>query len=153
MYNSSTMGSDGITIFTCPTCIYGTTWAQQFWVGIINSCTRLQVQCVYIHLVKSALGGRKTSKKKIFVFGLILQLKLLQKLPAQDSGSYYMCSVQIKWSSGCPDAQNCRRTTWTSQQVIRGMTRLTSPEVEFDFENIFHLFWSALTFKIDGFQH
>ena len=63
------------------------------------------------------------------------------------------CSVQIKWSSGRPDAQNCRRTTWTSQQVIRGTTRLTSPELEFDFENPFHLFWSASTFKIDGFQH
>ena len=62
-------------------------------------------------------------------------------------------SVQIKWSSGRPDAQNCRRTTWTSQQVIRGMTRLTSPELEFDFENLFHLFWSASTFEIEGFQH
>ena len=62
-------------------------------------------------------------------------------------------SVQIKWSSGRPDAQNCRRTTWTSQQVIRGTTRLTSPELEFDFENLFHLFWSASSFKIDGFQH
>ena len=58
-------------------------------------------------------------------------------------------SVQIKWSSGRPDAQNCRRTTWTSQQVIRGTTRLTSSELEFDFENFFHLFWSASTFKID----
>ena len=62
-------------------------------------------------------------------------------------------SMQIKWSSGRPDAQNCRRTTWTSQQVIRGTTRLTSPELEYDFENLFHLFWSASTFKIDGFQH
>ena len=60
--------------------------------------------------------------------------------------------MQIKWSSGRPDAQNCRRTTWTSQQVIRGTTRLTSPELEFD-QNFFHLFWSASTFKIDGFQH
>ena len=25
-----------------------------------------------------------------------------------------LSSVQIKWSSGRPDAQNCRRTTWTS---------------------------------------
>ena len=63
----------------------------------------------------------------------------------------YVCSVQIKWSSGRPDAQNCRRTTWTSQQVIRGTTRLTSPELELDFESLFHLFWSASTFKIDGF--
>ena len=47
-------------------------------------------------------------------------------------------SVQIKWSSGRPDAQNCRRTTWTSQQVIRGTTRLTSPEL--DLENLFHLY-------------
>ena len=62
-------------------------------------------------------------------------------------------SVQIKWSSRRPDAQDCRRTTWTSQQVIRGMTRLTSPELESDFVNLFHLFWSASTFKIDGFQH
>ena len=62
-------------------------------------------------------------------------------------------SVQIKWSSGRPDAQNSRRTTWTSQQVIRGTTRITSPELEFDFENFFHFFWSASTFKIDGFLH
>ena len=61
--------------------------------------------------------------------------------------------MQFKWLSGRPDAQNFRRTTWTSQQVIRGTTRLTSPELEFDFETFFHLFWSASTFKIDGFQH
>ena len=36
-------------------------------------------------------------------------------------------SVQIKWSSGRQNAQNCRRTTWTSQQVIRGTTRLNFP--------------------------
>ena len=52
-------------------------------------------------------------------------------------------SVQIKWLSGRPDAQNCRRTTWTSQQVIRGTTRLTPPELELDFENLFHLFLRA----------
>ena len=67
--------------------------------------------------------------------------------------SFIVDGVQIKWSSGRPDAQNCRRTTWISQQVIRGTTRLTSPELEFDFENLFYLFWSASTFKIDGFQH
>ena len=41
-------------------------------------------------------------------------------------------SVQIKWSSGRQNARNCRRTTWTSQQVIRGTTRLNSPELEYD---------------------
>ena len=61
-------------------------------------------------------------------------------------------SVQIKWSSGRPKLPS-DDLNFTSQQVIRGTTKLTSPELEFDFENLFHLFWSASTFKIDGFQH
>ena len=52
-YHSSTMGSPFLlapVVYMAP---------RQFWVAIINSCTRPQPQYVYIHLVKSALEGRK----------------------------------------------------------------------------------------------
>ena len=57
-------------------------------------------------------------------------------------------SVQIKWSSGHPDAQNCRRTTWTSQQVIRGTTRLTSTELELNFENFLFCYCCFLVLSV-----
>ena len=71
--------------------------------------------------------------------------QLVQKCKQQerDFNVKVSTSVQIKWSSGRPDAQNCGRTTWTSQQVIRGTTRLTSYELELNFENLFHLFLRA----------
>ena len=132
----------------------------------VNNLGIFKIWYIYLFLhpgIPDAMGDVANSKRPLVIIPKVqLHVRVTRRSATALAGYPQKCncacalladSVQIKWSSGRPDAQNCSRTTWTSQQVIRGTTRLTSPELEFDFENFFHLFWSASTFKIDGFKH